>query len=211
MNFLSSLFRTVPGADKWPIIADDVSRGFQDVKRHWFNECVAAMEQGLFVDKQAAVDPEPGSFADKQAKAEVVNADLGGAGALAITGYQICCASSVVAKNGYVSKTSTKDFLDLLCRRVSGVDTTELLRYIKRYDASNGDGSTQRFRFGVDIARYVVNEEPSMLLSLHVASLAEKLFTLTCLEVVKAFGDSAQLHKLSRQITLLDRQLRPNC
>jgi hypothetical protein len=45
---------------------------------------------------------------------------------------------------------------------------------------------------------------------LHVASLAEKLFTLTCLEVVKAFGDSAQLHKLSRQITLLDRQLRPN-
>jgi hypothetical protein len=211
MSFLSNLFRTAPGADEWPIIAAGISTGFQDVKKGWFNECVAAMEQGLFVDKQVAVDPDPGSFADKQAKAEVVHSDLGGAGALAITGYQICCASSVVAKNGYVSKTSTKDFLDLLCRRVSGVDATELLRYIRRYDAANSDGSTQRFRFGVDVARYVINEEPSMLLSLHVASLAERLFTLNCVVIANAFGDSARVAKLSRQITLLDRQLLAKC
>ena len=209
MSFLSGLFRTAPGPHEWPIIAAGISRGFQDVKKRWFNECVAAMQQGLFVDKQVARDT--GSLAEKQAKAEVVHSDLAGTAALAITGYQICCASSVVAKNGYVSKTSTKDFLDLLCRRVSGVEATDLLRYINRYDAGDSDGSTQRFRFGVDVARYVINEEPSMLLSLHVASLAERFFTLNSVVIANAFGDSARVAKLSGQITLQDRQLLAKC
>lgn len=206
MSLLSSLFRTSNGVHEWPIIAAGISSGFQDVKKRWFNECVVAVDLGLFADKQVAVDP--GSAPDKQAKVKVVHTDLGGAAALAITGYQICCASSVIAMNGYVSKTSTKDFVDLLCGRVSDRETSELLKYIRRYDAANNDASTQRFKFGVDVARYVTNEEPSMILSLHVASLAEKLLTLTSVVIANAFGDSARVHKLTRQITLLDTQLR---
>ena len=196
MSFLSGIFRTAPNKDQWPFIAAGISSGFQDVKKRWFNECVVAVDLGL--------------FADKQVKAKVVHTDLGGAGALAITGYQICCASSVIARNGYASKNSKKDFLDLLCGRVSGVETSELLRYIRRYDAENNEPSTQRFRLGADVARYVTNEEPSMILSLHVASLAEKLFTLTCVVIANAFGDSARVHKLARQITVLDAQLWPD-
>jgi hypothetical protein len=207
MSFLSTLFRPAATIDHWPIIAAGISSAFQDVKTRWFNECVVAMDLGLSVDKQRSVDPR--SLADIQAKAKVVHTDLGGSGALAITGYQICCAGSVIAMNGYLSKTSTKAFLDLLCGRVSGVETGELLKYIRRYDAAN-EPSTRRFKLGVDLARYVTNQEPSMLLSLHVASLAEKLFTLTCVVIANAFGDSARVHKLSRQITLLDSQLRPS-
>ena len=210
MSFLSTLFRPVPRTDQWPLIATDIGSGFQDVKKRWFNECVMAVELGLFADSQALVDP--GSLPDKQAKAKVVNTNLGGAAALAITGFQICCVSSVIGKNRYVSKASTKDFLDLLCSRVSGVETGELSRYIRRYDAVNDDAATQRFKFGVDIARYVTNQEPPlMILSLHVASLAEKLSTLSSLVIARAFGDSTGAHSLSRQIKLMDNQLRPNC
>ncbi|MEK6405856.1 MAG: hypothetical protein AABN34_02705 [Acidobacteriota bacterium] len=193
---MSNLFRTAPGTDEWPIISAGISSGFQDVKKRWFSECVMAMELGL--------------FADKTDKAKVFHTELGGAGALAITGYQICCASSVIPRNGYVSKSSTKEFVDLLCGRVSGVETSELLRYIRRYDAANNEASTQRFKFGVDVARYVINDEPSMMISVQVASLAEKLFTLTCIVIANAFDDSARAHKLSRQIASLEMQLRPN-
>ena len=206
MSVLSNLFRSAPRTDEWPIIATGISSGFQDVKKRWFNECVVAMDLGLFADKQVAVDPA-GSVPDKQAKTNVVHTDLDGAAALAITGYQICCASTVIARNGYVSKTCTKGFVDLLCGRVSGVETSELLRYIKRYDAANYEPSTQRLRFGVDVARYVTNEEPSKFISLHVATLAEKLFTMTSVVIANAFGDSARGHKLSRQIALLNTQL----
>jgi len=197
MSFFSKLVSSTPSTHQWPVITTSISSGFQDVKKRWFNECVVALDLGL--------------FADKQEKAKVVQTDLGGAGALAITGYQICCAGSAIVRHGYLSKTSTNDFLDLLCSRVSGVETSELLRYISRYDAANNDASTQRFKFGVDVARYVTDQEPSMILSLHVASLAEKLFTLSCVVIANAFGDSARVHKLSRQITLLDTQLWPNC
>jgi hypothetical protein len=186
MSFLSNMFRTAPATNEWPAIATGISSGFQDVKKRWFNECVMAVELGLFADNQAKAKT------DKQEKAKVVHLDLAGAGALAVTGYQICCAGSVIARNGYVSKTSTKDFLDLLCSRVSGVETGELLRYISRYEASNNDPSMQRLKFGRDVVRYVTNEEPSMILSLHVASLAEKLFTLTRMVIANAFGDPVQ-------------------
>lgn len=197
MSLLSTLFRTSPATSEWPIIAAGISSGFQDLKKSWFNECVVTVDLGL--------------FADKQAKARVVNTDLGGAGALAITAYQICCAGSLIRRNGYVSKSSSRDFLDSLFSRVSGVETVQLSRYLTRYDALRNDASTQRFRFAVDVARYITNEEPPMTVSLHVASIAVKLFTQTSMVIANAFGDSAQAHKLSREITLLNRQLRPNC
>jgi hypothetical protein len=188
MSIFSNPFRSTPNTNQWPIIAASISSGFQDVKRRWFNECVVAMDLGL--------------FADKEEKAKVVHTDLGGAGALAVTGYQICCASSIIARNGYISKTSTKDFLDLLWGRVSGVETRELLKYTRRYDGVSSDTPTQQFRLGVDVARYVINGEPSMIISLQVASLAQKLSAQTCMVIANAFGDSAGVRKLSRQITL---------
>ena len=187
MSFLSNLFHKVPATDEWPIIAAGISSGFQDVKKRWFNECVVAVELGLFADNQEKAKP------DEPEKARVVNIDLGGAAALAITGYQICCAGSVIARNGYVSKSSTKDFLDLLCSRVSGIDASKLMMYISRYESANGEDSTKRFKFGLDVARYITFEEPPMILSLHVASLAEKLFTLSCAVTANAFGDSARV------------------
>jgi hypothetical protein len=191
MRFLSNLFCATPGTAQWPIIATVISSGFQDVKKNWFEHCVVAVDLGL--------------FADKQEKAKVVRTHLGGAGALAITGYQVVCAKSNIAKNAYLPKASIKDFIELLCSRVSGVETRELWKYIKRYDEVSNETHTQRFRLGVDLARYVINEEPSTTISLHVASLAEKLSAETCMVIANAFGDSAGVHKLSRQITSLER------
>jgi hypothetical protein len=205
MTFLSNLFRTAPGRDEWPFIAASISSGFQDVKKRWFNECVVAVDLGLFADKQTTA--APASSADKQASVRVVHTDLGGAGALAITGYQIFCASRVITANGYTLKTSTRDFVDLLRGRVSGVASNEILGYLRRYDAENNDASAQRFKFGVDVASYIIDEDPSNVLSLHVASLAEKLFTLSAVVVANAFGDSVRAHKLSRQITMLDARV----
>ena len=188
MSIFSNPFRSTPNTNQWPTIAASISSGFQDVKRRWFDECVVAMDLGL--------------FADKEEKAKVVHTTLGGAGALAVTGYQISCAGSIIARNGYVSKTSAKDFVDLLWGRVSGVETRELLKYTRRYDELGCDTSTQRFRVGVDVARYVINGEPSMIISLQVASLVQKLSTNTCMVIASAFGDSPRVHKLSRQIAL---------
>ncbi len=109
MSFLSTLFRSSSRTSEWPTVAAAISSGFQDVKTRWFNECTVTVDLGL--------------FADKQVKAKVVNTDLAGAAALAITAYQICCAGTLIGRNGYVSKSSSKDFLDLLFSRVSGVES----------------------------------------------------------------------------------------
>jgi hypothetical protein len=196
VSLLSTLFRTAPGIGEWPLIATDISSGFQDVKKRWFNECVVNVDLGL--------------FADKQVKAKVVNTDLGGAAALAITAYQICCAGTLIGSNGYVSKSSRKDFLRLLFSRVSGAENAELSKYLTRYDALSNDAATQRLRFAVDVARYVANEEPPMAVSLHVASIAEKLFSQSAVVIAKAFGDLPRAHKLTQQIALLNKQLRPS-
>jgi len=209
MRTLASLFRTAPSTYEWPVIASTISSGFQVVKQQWFNECVVAVDLGLFAGHQLAVVELSSVY--KHAKEKVVHADLGGAAAVAITGYQINCASSLIAENGYVSKTAAKGFLDVLCGRVSGVETNELLKYLKRYDFANNDASTQRFKFAVDIAHYITNEEPSMILSVHVASLAEKLFALTSVVIAKAFRDSAGAHKLYQQLETMDMQFRRNC
>jgi hypothetical protein len=171
------------------------------VKQQWFNECVVAVDLGLFADKQVA-DPNLPPY--KRAQEKVVQTVLGGSAALAITGYQINCASDLIAENDYLPKSMALDFLDLLRGRVSGVETGELLKYLKRYSSANNDASTQRFKFAVDIARYITDEEPSMILSLHVTSLAEKLSALTSVVVAKAFGDTSQVQNLSRQIRSFD-------
>lgn len=194
MSFLSTLFRSATTIDQLPAIATAISGAFQVVKKRWFNECVVAMDLGL--------------FADKQETAKVVHSEIGGAAALAITGFQICCARDLVTENGYISKALTKDFLNLLCGRVSGVSPGELLSCIKRYDEVSGE--PRRFRFAVDIARYVTNEEPSMTTTLHVTALAEKLLALTAVAIADTFGDSRSSHKLSRTITVLDTQLWPD-
>jgi hypothetical protein len=196
MSFLSNLFRKAPGPDQWPIISADIGRGFQDVKKTWFCECVSAVELGL--------------LADNTEKAKVVHTELGGAGALAITGYQICCAGDIIVKNGYIAKTLVNDFLELLRSRISGVETSDLLRCIRRYDEVGSEPSTQLFRLGVDVASYVINDQPSMMISVQVASLAEKLSALTSMVIANAFDDPVRVSKLSREITSLEMQLRPN-
>ena len=199
------MFSPSPSTYEWPIIASTISSGFQVVKQQWFNECVVAVDLGLFADKQLAVaDPNPSPY--RRAQEKVVQTDLGGPAALAITGYQINCANGLIAETGYIPKPIVMDFLDLLRGRVSGVEIGEFLKYLKRYDATSNDSSTQRFKFAVDIARYITNEEPSMILSLHVASLAEKLSALTGVVIAKAFGDSSRVQKLSRQIESFDKQ-----
>jgi len=195
MSLLSSLFQPSLRISQWPTVIAAISSDFQEVKKRWFNECVVAVDLGLFADKEEMV--------------KVVFTELGGSGALAITAYQICCARAVIAKNGYVSKTSMPDFLDALFGRVRGAQINELLKYMKRYDDLCSETSTQQFRFGVDVARYIINQEPSMILSLQVASLAEKLAALSGIAVLKAFGDSTRVHKLSRQVALLDKRLWP--
>ena len=209
MKFLTNLFSTAPDSYAWPTIATSISSGFQTIKLRWFNECVVAVDLGLYTDKQVA-NGQPESAPNTQALDKVVHSELGGDAALAITAYQIHCASTLIDENGYIAKSSTKDFLDLLCGRVSGINANELLQCVRRYEIRNNDASKQRFNFGSDVARYITDREPSMILSLHVASLAEKLFASTSVVIAKAFGDSAKVHKLSRQITLLERQLRPN-
>jgi hypothetical protein len=188
MGIFSNPFRSTPNTNQWPTIAASISSGFQDVKRQWFNDCVAAVDLGLLLDNEE--------------KTKVVHTTLAGDGALAVTGYQICCASSTIAGNGYIPKRSAKDFLDLLWGQVSGVETRELLKYTRRYDEVSRDTSTQHFRLGVDVGRYLINGEPSMIVSLHVASRVQQLAAQTCMVIADAFGDLPRVHKLSRQIAL---------
>jgi|GEM_PF-5018436 len=191
MNIFTKYFHATTDKTEWPVLATAISSGLQEVKRSWFRECAVAMDLGL--------------MSDKSAKARVVNTELGGAGALAITAYQICCVKAVSSHNRYVTKSLLEEFLDLLCSRVSGADGKELSKYIRRYDEVSEDQSTQRFRFGLDIARYVINEEPSMIISLHASSLAQKLFVQSSMVVAKAFGDSAAIHKMSREVKLINK------
>jgi len=191
MNIFAKYFHATTDKTEWPVLATAISSGLQEVKRSWFRECAVAMDLGL--------------MSDKSAKARVVNTELGGAGALAITAYQICCVKAVSSHNRYVPKSLLEEFLDLLCSRVSGADGKELSKYIRRYDEVSEDQSTQRFRFGLDIARYVINEEPSMIISLHGSSLAQKLFVQSSMVVAKAFGDSAAIHKMSREVNLINK------
>jgi len=191
MNILTRLFHATSDKSEWPVLVSAISSGLQEVKRSWFHECVIAMDLGL--------------MSDKSAKARVVNTELDGAGALAITAYQICCVKAASSHNRYVPKSLLEAFLEMLCSRVSGANGKELSKYIRRYDEVSEDPSTQRFRFGLDIARYVINEEPSMIISLHVASLAQKLFVQSSMVVAKAFGDSAAVHKMSREVKLINK------
>jgi len=191
MNIFTKYFHATTDKTEWPVLATAISSGLQEVKRSWFRECAVAMDLGL--------------MSDKSAKARVVNTELGGAGALAITAYQICCVKAVSSHNRYVPKSLLEEFLDLLCSRVSGADGKELSKYLRRYDEVSEDQSTQRFRFGLDIARYVINEEPSMIISLHASSLAQKLFVQSSMVVAKAFGDSAAIHKMSREVNLINK------
>jgi hypothetical protein len=191
MNIFTKYFHATTDKTEWPVLATAISSGLQEVKRSWFRECAVAMDLGL--------------MSDKSAKARVVNTELGGAGALAITAYQICCVKALSSHNRYVPKSLLEEFLDLLCSRVSGAEGKELSKYIRRYDEVSDDQSTQRFRFGLDIARYVINEEPSMIISLHAASLAQKLFVQTSMVVAKTFGDTAAIHKMSREVKLINK------
>jgi len=191
MNIFTKFLHATSDKSEWPVLATAISSGLQEVKRSWFRECVVAMDLGL--------------MSDKSAKARVANTELGGAGALAITAYQIGCVKAVSSHNRYIPKSLLDAFLEMLCSRVSGANGKELSKLIRRYDEVSADPSTQQFRFGLDIARYVINEEPSMIVSLHAASLAQKLFIQSSMVVAKAFGDSAAVHKMSRDVKLINK------
>src|ERR1041385_4600315 len=89
----------------WPRIASQLSSSLLQVKLRWFNECVVAIDLGLFADKKVSV--------------QVVNTDLGGSAAIAITAFQINCVESLISKHGYVSKDGVREFMDMICGRVS--------------------------------------------------------------------------------------------
>ena len=158
------------------MITATISSGLDDVKRLWFDHCVVAIELAL--------------FADKAEKAKVIHTMLDGAASVAITGYQFCSASGLIAKQSYIAKGSRQDFLDLLLGRISEAGMRELPRYIKRYEQVSDELETQRFRTGLDVARYVIGQEPTMMISLHAASLVQTLYTSTCQVVANAFGGS---------------------
>src|ERR1051325_5363853 len=157
MSFLSTLLQQSTPIGQWPSIASVISNGFLEIKQIWFNQSVISMDFGL--------------LADKQKRARVVNDTLGGAAALAITAYQISCATDMIIKNKYVEKSQANDFVDLLCGRVCGVEPKEFQKYVRRYEEVRGDNSTQRFRLGVDVAGYVINAEPPMRSEEHTSEL----------------------------------------
>jgi hypothetical protein len=162
-----------------------ISRNLHDVKLQWFEQCVFAMEMGI--------------QADLTEKAQVTQTTLNGSAALAITGYQLYCVSNMIANNSYIPKNSVKDFMDLLYGRISGIDMTELLKYVRRFEQISSE-SSQQFRLGVEVARYVINQEPSMLITLHVSSLAQTLFASSSLVIANAFGDFPKIARFTKQI-----------
>lgn len=157
---------------------------------HWFDQCVWAMQRGI--------------QADPEEKAKVVETTLGGSAALAITGYQLYCASTMIAKNSYLPKGSINDFLEGLYNRISGTEASDLLKHIKRYEQVSNEISTQQFRLAVEVARYVVNQEPSMIIALHVSALAQTLLIQTSMVIAHAFGDFSRADKLARQLKSVD-------
>src|ERR1051325_5707519 len=118
MSFLSNIFRTSPSSNQWPMIATTIRSGLAEVKTHWFNQCVTAVELGLYEDRTE--------------KARVTQVTLGGAAALAITGYQFCTARQLIAKNSYIAKAARQDFLDMLFGKISETGAGDLFKYIKR-------------------------------------------------------------------------------
>src|ERR1051325_3182551 len=105
MSFLSNIFRASPGSNQWPMIAATISSGLDEVKTQWFNQCVVSMELGLFVNNAG--------------KAKIINTELGDAALVAITAYQVCSASCLIAKRSYIARGSRQGFLDLLFGRLS--------------------------------------------------------------------------------------------
>lgn len=159
------------------------------MKRSWFNECVFALDLGLFADKEKSI--------------KVVDTELGGGAALAITAFQICCTESYIAKQGYVAKSATKDFVNLIYDRVSGAQLSDLQRYVERYGGA-GDYSTQQFRLGVDVTHHIIGREPSNFVAMHTASLSNKLAVLSYLAIARAFGDTVESDKLTKRFTALN-------
>jgi hypothetical protein len=185
MNFLSNILRTAPKTNQWSELTMTISSNLHDVKLHWFDECVTAMEMGI--------------QADLTEKAQVVQTTLNGSAALAITGYQLYCVSNIIANDSYIPRNSVKDFMDLLYGRISCIEMVELLKYVRRFEQMSSE-SSQQFRLGVEVARYVIHQEPSMLISLHVSSLAQTLFARSSLVIAKAFGDFPRIAKLTKQL-----------
>ena len=184
MSFLSTWLHQSAPIGQWPVIASIITNGFQEIKLNWFSQCVVSIDIELLADKGTA--------------AKVVQYDLGGSAALAITAYQISCASNMILKNTYVPKPSSKDFVGLLCGRVSGASQGDLLKYLRRYEEVRDDASTQQFRFGVDVAGYIINAEPPMNLSLRVASMSHSLTARSCLVIAQAFADPKEIHSFTK-------------
>jgi hypothetical protein len=44
-----------------------------------------------------------------------------------------------------------------------------------------------------------------MIISLHASSLAQKLFVQSSMVVAKTFGDTAAIHKMSREVKLINK------
>ncbi len=185
MNFLSNIIRTAPKTNLWSEMSRTISSDLHDVKLDWFEQCVFAMEMGI--------------QADLTEKAQVIHTTLNGSAALAITGYQLYCVSNMMSNHSYIPKNSVKDFMDLLYSRISGIELVELLKYVRRFEQMSSE-SSQQFRLGVEVARYVINQEPPMLISLHVSALAQKLFVRSALVIANAFGDFPRSAKLTKQL-----------
>ena len=185
MRIFSTLFRPTPDVKQWPGIATTLIKGLQDVRRQWFEQCVFAMELGI--------------QADFNEKARVVQTQLAGSVAHAIAGYQFSYLSQDLEKNSYLPKGSIKEFMNLLFGRVAGSEINDLLKYHNRFEQVSNDTSTQYFRLAVEVARYVINQEPSMLISLHVSSIATALSDETSIVIAEAFGDMLRVEKLRRK------------
>jgi hypothetical protein len=192
---LLRILRPTPKTEQWPAITSAISKDLHEVKMHWFDLCVWALQKGI--------------MADRTEKAKVVETTLGGSAALAITGYQLHCASRMIAKNSYLSKGAIAEFLDLLYSRISGIEASELLKSIRRYEQVGDDTATQHFRLAVDVTRYVINQEPSMIIALHASSLAQTLFIQTSMVIANTFGDLSRVDKLSRQLKSLSLAANP--
>ena len=185
----------IPDREAWPGICLQISQGFLEVQKVWFNNCVNRLSQAA----------EHADFADH--KIVLKRTELDGFAVRATTAYQLYVATTFLAEHQYVPVQHGKDFADLLFSQACGPQMPTCMRFFERYFEVAENPSTQLFRVCSDVSRYITDEEAPLVESTVIATLFPVLVHLTQMVVADAFGDQQAVAELQAQ---LDEYVRSN-
>ncbi len=173
-----------PKREDWPRICACITDGLEAVRKEFFDSCVRQLRRVSSESEDFPVD------------VVVVNDVLGGQADLAIKALQLTHASSFLAKHAYIPRRKGKDFADLLYAHVCGGQIRKILEYQSRYLEVAEDGGTLLFRFSLDVAKYICDEEAPLPQSQIVAIGVRHYLSIGNIVVASCFEDRETVREL---------------